>query len=95
MYRCEGAGAKFVANVVKSPEAITRRTRSRESEHETYLGPGFRLVCSWVGLSRLTIIFETVSLRLGLKRAERDLASVGQDATLPGADLNSVDLQRS
>ena len=33
----EGASTEFVANVVVGPEAITRRTRGRESEYETYL----------------------------------------------------------
>ena len=37
VYRGKGPSTKFVANVVISPEAITSRTRGRESEYETYL----------------------------------------------------------
>lgn len=35
VHRSEGAGTEFVANIVISPEAITRRTKGRESEYET------------------------------------------------------------
>lgn len=40
----------------------------------------------------LTIVFETVSLRLRLKRAKSDFAPIAQDPALSVADPNSVDL---
>ena len=47
-----------------------------------------------MGLWPLTVVFETVSLHLRLKRTKSDLAPIVQDPALPAADLNSVDLQR-
>ena len=43
VYCRKGAGTEFVANVVMGPEALARRTRSRESKYETYLTLGFHL----------------------------------------------------
>ena len=45
-----------------------------------------------MGLWPLTVVFETVSLRLRLERTKGNLAPIFQDPTLPAADLNSVDL---
>ena len=45
-----------------------------------------------MGLWSLTVVFETVPLRLRLKRTKSDLAPIFQDPALPAADLNSVDL---
>ena len=43
VYCRERAGTEFVANVVMSPEALTRRTRGRESEYEAYSTSGLAL----------------------------------------------------
>jgi len=44
VYCRKGASTEFVANVVMGPETITRRTRGRESEYETYLTSGSNIL---------------------------------------------------
>lgn len=43
VYCRKGASTEFVANVVISPEALTRRTRGCESEYEAYSTSGWAL----------------------------------------------------
>ena len=40
----------------------------------------------------LTVVFDTVSLYLGLKGAKGDFTSIAQDSALPVTNLDSVDL---
>ena len=90
----KGASTELMADVVISPETITSRTGGRKSEHETYL-PSRRLVCMpRAAPCSLTIVFETVSVRLRLKGSKSDFASIAQDSALSVTDLIPIDLRQ-